>query len=184
MTLEKRQFGFWRNVVSTPAGQLIGVEGVIAVTVGVAAAIWLAREGTRDGRIAIAGDFLTLSSALVGVVFAGFALVIALLSDKYLVLLERSSGGTRVFLAPFIINIGAQVFVVIGTVGYRAAAKQVPLGVEQWIFGVVAVFFIYATLNIVALARNVLAHGATRAEQATIEELKRVVEAKRAVRRD
>lgn len=179
MALDRRQFGFWRNVVKMSMGQLVGIEGVVSAVVGVTAAVWLARSSELEMRREIASDFLALGSALVGVVFAGFALVIALLSDRYLSLLQRSSSGLIAFLAPFMVNIGALVFMVVSAVAYRAAADEVPPAVEEVSFGVLCVIFLYAALNIVALARTVLAHGATRAEQAVVDELERTVESRR-----
>ncbi|MBQ0906417.1 hypothetical protein [Micromonospora sp. U21] len=179
MTFGRGEFGFWRNVARTSVGQLVGLEGLLAVILGCTGGILLIHTASLEARVGTAGDILTLGSALVGVVFAGFALVIALLSDRYLLLLEKSPSGTKAFLAPFMINIGVQVFVVILSVAYRAAAKSVPPPVEKVAFVALCVLFIYAALNIVALARSVLAHGATRAEQATIDELQRIVDARR-----
>ncbi|MGN9803049.1 hypothetical protein [Micromonospora sp. L32] len=155
------------------------MEGLLAVLLGSTGAVLLILKASLDARVATAGDILTLGSALVGVIFAGFALVIALLSDRYLLLLEKSPNGTRAFLAPFMINIGVQVFVVILSVVYRAAAKSLPPPAEKVTFVALCILFLYAALNIVALARSVLAHGATRAEQATIDELQRIVDARR-----
>lgn len=174
MALERRQFGFWRNVANMSSGQLIGLEGAVSGAVGVTGAIWIIHVSDVNARVAIVGDFVALGSALIGVVFAGFALVVSLLSDKYLVLLQTSSSqGLVGFLAPFIVNIGALVFVVVTSVAYRASAVELPEVAEKVAFGTLAVLFLYAALNMVALARSVLAHGATRAELAVTDELER-----------
>ena len=178
MEMERRKFGFWHTIRHMSVGDLIGVEGVVAALATAGLGYLAFFRGNTDvaARVGIAGDFLGLTAALIGVIFAGFALVIALMSDRYLLLLERNPNGTRAFLAPFIVNIGVQVFTVLGIVVYRAAAKKLPPLAEHIVFIALVFLFLYVALNIVALARGVLAHGATRAEQATIDDLERQVE--------
>lgn len=180
MKPNRRELGFWRTVLRTSAGQLIGIEGLLAVVLGLPMAALMVTNTSTQARVVVAGDVLSLGGALVGVVFAGFALVIALMSDRYLLLLDRSPNGVRAFMAPFMVNIGTLVFVLLLAVVYRAGSGYVPGLWEKGAFFVLCVVFLYAALNIVALARSVMAHGTTRAEQATIDELQRQVAAQKA----
>ena len=69
------------------------------------------------------------------------------------------------------INIGVDVGLVIGTVAYRAVASHLPHVAEKVFFVVIATLFVYALLNIVALARAVMAHGVTHAELIELEHM-------------
>ncbi|ORV21101.1 hypothetical protein AWB98_02125 [Mycolicibacterium conceptionense] len=134
-----------------------------ALIIGVAAGIYLERHTQLPERTAIAGDILSLTSALLGVVFAALALVVALLSESYLRLLNHDRDGVLLFLSPFMLAIGIQVSAVIGAVLYRAFASLMPHGLEIWIFGALVVLFLMGALAVVALARSVIMHGLARA---------------------
>jgi hypothetical protein len=184
--LERRKFGFWYTIRQMSVGDLVGVEGLCAAGAATGLAYLAFRNSNTDvtSRVGIVGDFLSITSALIGVVFAGFALVIALMSDRYLLLLERNPEGTRAFLAPFMVSIGVQISTVLGAVAYRASAARSSRLLEHGWFIALVFLFIYAALNIVALARSVLAHGATRAEQATMDELQRQVDEARSTQEE
>ena len=170
---DRKKFGFWYSIGHLTVWQLIGIEGVVAVLLGGAGGIFLARATHVADRVSIAGDFLSIIAALLGVVFAAFALVIAFLSDSYMLQLRKNPKGVRVFFVPFMVNIGVDVGLVIGTVAYRAVATHLNPALDKTLFVILAIVFVYALLNVIALARNVMAHGITRAEMAEIEELER-----------
>ncbi len=69
------------------------------------------------------------------------------------------------------VNIGADVGLVIGIVAYRAAATHLTRPLDKTFFVILSIVFVYALLNVIALARNVMAHGITRAKMAEIEKL-------------
>ena len=169
--LDRKNFGFWYAVGHLTVWQLIGIEGVVAALFGGAGGIYLARVTHVAARVSVAGDFLSIVAALLGVVFAAFALVIAFLSDSYMLQLRKNPKGVRVFFVPFMINIGVDVGLVIGIVAYRASASHLTRTLDKSFFVFLTILFIYALLNIIALARNVMAHGITRAEMAEIEKL-------------
>lgn len=123
-------------------------------------------RGSLQQRYSLAGDYLQLIGALLGVVFAGFALVIAFLSDDYLRELEGTSEGVVAFLRPFVIATGLQVAVVAGVVLYRGAASEVPHLVECTAFLVLTMLFMTALFDVLALARTVMFHGIARARRA------------------
>jgi hypothetical protein len=134
----------------------------------------LANLAKVPDRVAIAGDFLTLISAILGLLLAAFALVVAFFSESYTMLLQRNNpNGVRAFFSTFMVNIGVDVGVVLATIGYRAAATHLPSPVEKTAFVVLSALFVYALLNVVAVTRNVMAHGVTRAELIEIEQMEK-----------
>ncbi len=171
--LDRRKFGFWYIFFEYKKSQLAGKEGIAALLIGGGGGIEVVRLTSVIQRIAITGDFLTLISALVGVVLAGFALVVAFLSDSYTLQLQKNPKGVRAFFAPFMVNIGIDVGLVIGVVAYRAVAASLPHFLEKTFFVVLAMVFIFAALNIIALTRTVMAHGVTRAELITMDQLEK-----------
>lgn len=173
--LNRRKFGFWYIVFEYKKSQLAGKEGIAALVIGGIGGIEVVRLTSVVQRVAITGDFLTLISALVGVVLAGFALVVAFLSDSYTLQLQKNPKGVRAFFAPFMINIGTDVGLLIGIIAYRGVAASIPHLLEKISFVTLAVIFIFAALNITALTRTVMAHGVTRAELITMEEMERQV---------
>jgi hypothetical protein len=171
LNLNRKDFGFWKNIRDMPAGQLFGIEGVFALVIGGVGCGFLIPHTKVTERATIAGDFLTLVGALLGVIVAAFALVITMLSNEYLLRLKMHPRGFRIFLSPFMVNIGLNVGAIILIVAYRATASHLPATPEQVLFVIVGISFVFVLLNVVAIARNVLAHGATRAEAAELEAL-------------
>jgi hypothetical protein len=169
--LDRRKFGFWYILREEKKWRVIKWEGVSALIIGTAGSIALLHWTDVAARVSISGDFLIIVSALLGVILASFALVVAFLSDSYTLQLQKNPRGVRAFFAPFMINIGVDVGLVIGAVAYRAVASRLPSLVEKTFFVVIATLFIYAALNITALTRTVMAHAVTRAELIEVEQL-------------
>jgi hypothetical protein len=160
----RRRFGFWGALGRMRLADLKAPEIVFGFLIGVGLALFLNQVDTQAARVGVAGDYLVISGALLGIVFAGFALVIALLSDQYLRWLEQTDSGVLGFLSPFMVSVGLQVGALLGAILYRALVAHVPREVREWAFGVVSVLFFVAVLDVVALARSVLMHGMARAE--------------------
>lgn len=169
--LDRRKFGFWHILWEQNKWRLVKWEGVWALVIGVGGGIEVTRWTTTTARVSISGDFLTIVSALIGVVLASFALVVAFLSESYTLQLQKNPKGVRAFFAPFVINVGVDVGLIIGTVAYRAIASNLPHLVEKILFVILAILFIYAILNIMALTRAVMAHAVTRAELIEMDDL-------------
>lgn len=167
----RRKFGFWGAVGSLRLRDLAAPEFAWGLALGGGAAWYMVRFHDLDARVALAGDYLSITPALLGVVFAGFALVIALMSDAYIRLLQSTSGGALGFLRPFIIATGIQVGTLIGAVWYRAMASDLVPGAEPWVFAAVSILFAVSALDVVALARSVLMHGIARAAHLEIDDL-------------
>jgi hypothetical protein len=167
----RRELGFWPALGSLKLGELItSPEVVWAFILGVGGSIGLLFFTKVPERQSMAGDFLLLLGPLVGVVLAGLALIIALMTDSYLRLLSEASDGVLGFVRPFIIAIGIQIGALLGAVIYRIVASHLPHRVEQIAFVVLCFLFVAAVLEVVALTRNLFGHAVLRAAQASTEE--------------
>jgi hypothetical protein len=171
MVPHKKDIGFWKNLGHMRVSQLLGIEAPLAVLLGGGGCTALLHVTKVPDRVVVAGDFLSLIGALLGVVVAAFALVISMFSDSYLLVLQKHPDGVRAFLSPFVVNTGVQIGVIIGTVAYRASSGHLPKLLEKCSFVFLGVLFTFALLNIMALTRNSLAHGLTRAAAAELGEL-------------
>lgn len=158
----RREVGFWGSVGRLHLSDLFTIEIGGGIVLGVAASVVLVREVDLTARQGLAGDYLALTPALLGVVFAALALVVALMSDAYMRHLRTATGGVLAFLGPFMLVIGLQVGTLLLTVGYRAFSAELPTEAEHWFFGVVTTLFAVSSLEVVALARSVLMHGLAR----------------------
>jgi len=167
----RREFGFWGSLGRMHLSDLATTEAIAGLLIGAGLAAALDNVSTLSARLAVAGDYLPIAGALLGIVFAGFALVIALMSDDYIRWLEETDSGVTGFLSPFMVSVGLLVTTLVGTVVYRAIAVQLPRTVELWLFGVVSVLFFTAALDIVALARSVMFHGVARARGLKLRDL-------------
>lgn len=172
----RRKYGFWGTLGSFEVRQFAAPEFVLGPLIGGGGAWFLVTKGTETQRVELAGDYLQLVGALLGVVFAGFALVIAFLSDSYLRLLRDTSSGVVGFLRPFMFSTGLLVGTVVGTVAYRGAATLVPARLEHAAFIVLSALFVTAALDMVALARSVLMHGVARANSLPTDGVKELDE--------
>ena len=71
---------------------------------GAAGAWWLSGHSSPAERMSLAGGYLMLAPALLGVVFAALAMVVALMSERYMALLRESGGsdGVIAFLTAYL----------------------------------------------------------------------------------
>jgi len=137
----------------------------VGVLIGAGVATIQMVWGNRDARIALAGDFLSITSALLGVVFAAFALLVAFFSPGYVSLLNAIPSGVKGFLQPFLLAIGVQVALILGVVLYRSLPATVPDWVSHIGFYALSITSAAVLMDVVALARSVLIHGVLRGKQ-------------------
>lgn len=161
--LSKSEFGFWNLVRVVRLRSLVWPEGTVALIAGLLLG-WAMLTGVSPAtRLDVAGDYLVMAGVLLGIVFATFAVVTSLLSDNYLVFLRDSDEGVLPFLAPFVVGVGIQILAVVMAIAYQVAAKTSDR-LEPWAFMVATILFAYALLDVVSLAKIVIAHAVTRAE--------------------
>lgn len=175
----RSEVGFWAAVGRLRLRDLVTIESAASVALGAALGWSLFQFGDIADRERSAGLFVGVVAALVGIVFAGVALVTSLLSDSYLRLLKASDDGVLGFLRPFMIAVGVQVSTVVGAVLYSALGRVIPSEAEPWLFGVLSVFFFASCFEIVVLTRSVFMHAQLRARFAEVLELDSERERKR-----
>lgn len=180
MSSLRRRFGFWGSIGRLKLSDLAAPEFAFGALLGGGGGWYLAHTLSAEERVSTAQDFLLLAPALLGIGFAAFALIIALMSDQYLRLLQQTKDGVLSFLSPFVIATGLQAGTILATVAYRAAAVRLPHEVEVAAFIALCVLFTVSVLDVVALARSVLMHGMARAAALEIDDL----EQQRGKRRD
>lgn len=163
----RREVGVWGSLTRPSLRDYFSLEYIASVVIGVVGTLLLVHFVATDKRVGMAGDFLSISAALVGVVVAAMALVVSLMSDEFIRFLEGadseekpykfSFGTSKIlnFLAPFMVVIAIQIATVLSTVFYRAFASIVPSIWEHWIFGLVLVFFVLSCLEVITLARSI-----------------------------
>lgn len=120
---------------------------------------------TLSSRHSTALDFLFVLAPLLGLVFAAFALVIALLNDPYMRWLDAKGVGVAAVLEPYLASIAIQVTAILLAVGYRAAGPVLWVGVEAAAWLVLCFLFVWALFDVVALGRGMLFHGIARARE-------------------
>lgn len=172
MSKFRREHGFWAAVSGLKLKELFSAEIMIGVSVGIVIATLQLIWGNRESRVGLAGDYLAITSALLGVVFAAFALLVAFFSPAYVSLLNGLDSGIKGFLQPFLIAIGVQVVLILGIVIYRALPNESPEWMSQIGFYAVSVTFAAALMDVVALARSVLIHGVLRGKQEVVNSRK------------
>lgn len=161
----RREIGFLTAVARLEVGALFWPEGVLSLVVGGGGGAWVLSATKLAERDSLVGDSVEPIGVLMGVVFAAYALLVALLSDDYVKLLDEAEGGIAAFLHPFMFAAGLQVATMFLTLGYRASAAHLPSRIEHGAFVVWAVLLSFTLLDLVALARNVSMHGLMRARQ-------------------
>lgn len=164
MDMKRSDVGFWTAVGRLRVGEVFSIETILSVVVGAGLGIALWRLGDLGERTATASNYLVVLPALVAIVFAGLALVAALLSDTYLRLLRSAPSGVLGFFRPFMLAIGVQIGAVLFDVAYLAFASHLPEAAEQIAFGLLSVTFVAACLELVVLTRSVLMHVLLRSK--------------------
>lgn len=169
MIPDRRDFSFWRRLSRLELREFGWLEVLAAVVVGVIGTVLANEFISVDQRVACVGNYQALAGALVGIVFAGFSLIVGLMSDSYSLWLRETPKGLAGFLGPFFIGVGIQISVLLASVAYRVSATVLPHQWEITSFAIVTILFLYAAFDVVVLARLVFAHAVTKAEVAEIE---------------
>lgn len=159
----RRQVGAIHAIRQTGTMRLAWPEGIVALALGGGGAATLVGIGSVDESIQVAGALLTVAIALIAVTFAAFAILIAYLSDQYMLLLDRaSSKGFPAFLQPFMVAVTIQSMVIVIALGYQAFARHLPLWPQRVTFVVLGTLAIYAVVDVIAISRELSMHALTR----------------------
>ena len=148
----------------------LSFEAMSSLALGIGLALTLFLRADVTARINLAGIYLAVLAALLAIVFAGLALVAALLSEAYLRLLRTSDSGLLSFFRPFVLAVGVQTGTLVSAVLYYGTGQYWSPAVEPWLFGIVSVFFFASCLEIVVLTRSVLMHALLRSRLSKVIE--------------
>jgi hypothetical protein len=109
--------------------------------------------------VAVVGDYVSISGALFGVIIAGFAIVAALVDEKYGRIMRRANVTPYNVLRHFLVEGTILVATLLFSVGYRATATRIHSGsavAEECLFGIATFLFIWALFGALQLMRLVL----------------------------
>ncbi|MGD9704447.1 MAG: hypothetical protein AB7Q42_12910 [Acidimicrobiia bacterium] len=166
MTLSSKEFGFWRSLGSLRIAQvLLAWDFLTALLMSSAGTVLLVRHvPSVEAHTELAGDLLVVNSALFGVVLAGFAIVAALLGDKYARLLSASGGSAIQMLRHFLIVAGVLVTSIVAAIAFRAAGEAIAawkaIG-EQWALGFTIFVFLWGLFSTLELMKLILGVAVT-----------------------
>lgn len=174
--LRTNDFGFWRSLSSFSVGQVLASwDFITAVVIAVPGTIvYVRHQANVDEHTALVGHYLSLSGALFGVVLAGFAVVAALLGDKYARLLDASNASALQMLRHFLVVAGLLVASITLSILFLAGAE--PLegwrpGAEQAALGVTTFVCFWALFGALELMKLVLGVATTSTVLRRIEDV-------------
>ena len=155
-----RQLGLARIVFSW--------DFLAAAVLSTAATIGMVAYVGVSTQVALAGDALAVVAALLGVIIAGFAIVAALLSDKYSELLFKSQTSPIGILQHFLLIAGLMVASIVTSLAFRTTANTLihhkhPLP-EHVLLGVSVFLLLWSLFYVIELIKLVLGVAITNIE--------------------
>lgn len=143
-----RDLGFWRSLGRFPLSQM-GAWDIIwaALLAGFGTFFYVRIEPAPDRHVDLVGNYLVVTGPLFGVVLAGFAIVAAMLGDRYVRLLQESGRSTLDIFGHFVVVAGLLMAVIVSVVAYRASAQWlagVNGNLEKGVFLAVSFLFLYS----------------------------------------
>lgn len=162
--------GVWRAVGrlgSYTVREFLWPESVLGVLIGVGGSILIVKGTSAADRVGAMGDVLALGGALLAVVFTALALVVSIPSVSYIrKMAETPGGGIIRFLDPFLVAVGTQACIVLGSFAYMLGAEHVSWRLEHAAFYVLSFLVVFGLLGVVTLARSLVRHGVNRGIEA------------------
>jgi hypothetical protein len=166
LSLDARDFGFWRSFGGLKISQVL-FSWDFLVAAGIAGAgTFFYVQNVTDPKLhnEIVQNFVSVNGDLFGVVLAGFAIVAALLGDKYSRLLEAAQSSATHMLRHFLIVGGILVSSIVISIIFRANAEPLyswePVA-EQIGLGIATFFFLWGLFGALELMKLVLGVAAT-----------------------
>ncbi len=169
---ELPKVGVWRAIAALGHYRFVDAvwpEVVFGLVLGVGGAIAAIDVTEPHAREAAAAQALALGGVLLAVTFAALALVVAIPSGEYLRALgETGDKGMQEFLDPFLIAVGAQILLVLLSIGYRIFCSHLSPWIEHTAFGAIGFLLVFALLDVAGLARQLVFHGIARSRDAVL----------------
>jgi hypothetical protein len=164
--MDARDFGFWRSFGSVPISQVFfSWDFTLAALLASVGTVLYVHGATDPAKhVEVVQRFVSVNGDLFGVVLAGFAIVAALLGDKYSRLLEATDTSAMRMLRHFLIVGGILVCSIVLSVAFPAYAEPLhkwkPV-TEQVAFGVTTFFFLWPLFGALELMKLILGVAAT-----------------------
>lgn len=169
-----REVGVWRAVARLgdyKLKEVVWPEILLGAVIGGGGAALAVQATDLKARIDVMGVILPLAGTLLAVIFAALAIVVSLPSKSYLRMLEETEeGGMRRFLDPFLVAVGVQTVLFLAALAFRLFANNVAWWIEHVAFYILGFLFVFALLDVAALARQLVRHGILRAVDATLSD--------------
>lgn len=174
MMLSTSEFGFWRSLGSLRVGQVVMAwDFLMALAISVGATVLMVHHVPDvASHVALAGDLLVVNSALFGVVLAGFAIVAALLGDKYARLLNASGGSALQMLRHFLVVAGVLIASIVMMISFKASADalaQWKSVAEQWALGLTLFLSLWGLFSTLELMKLILGVAVTNTSFRSID---------------
>lgn len=173
--MKRRDIGFLPNLLGYKLKDLFYPEGLVACIVGGAGSVYVHHVTSCSERTMIVADTISVIGIFLGATLVIFALFI-MFSDKYWYTIIDSGVHMSVFMRPFIVAMGIQASTLLLSVTYRSVGTHVSGALEHIMFVIWAFLFVYVVADLVAMGRNLFAHGLTREKMLEIENIKQKIE--------
>lgn len=173
--LRTRDFGFWAAIGDMRTKAVVfSWDFLMALVLSVSSAVLLAHHSPAPAsHERLATNLLQVGGALFGVILAGFAIVAALLGDKYSRLLQSSGSSSLKMLRHFVIVAGVLVWSVICALGLSMAATPLhawePVA-EQLALAVTLFLFLWGLFSTLELMKLVLGVAVTSDRLRSVEQ--------------
>lgn len=166
MTSGTADFGFWRSLFSFGFGQVVRGSDFVAAVALSSGMFFLSSHDhtTADLRLGVTISLAEISAALLGVILAGFAIVAALLGDRYTRLVEASGASILQMLRHFLVVGGLLVASIVGSLAYRFFADALgdwEIVIEHLSFSGVLFLFLWSLFGVVELMKLILGVAVT-----------------------
>lgn len=167
--LDIKSLGFWRSTWRLgPVRVVRSWDFLWAAALATGSSLAMVYNVEVGAQVDLAGDLVAVVAALLGVIIAGFAIVAALLGDRYTRLLQRSNTSTIGVLQHFLLIAGLMVASIIATLTFKTTAevliKNHHLLAEQILLGVMVFLFLWSLFYTIELIKLVLGVAVTSVE--------------------
>ena len=177
MKTDPNQFRFWRAVLSLDRKQIYRPwDFLVAFLMGtVGTYFYTAHVTDISNHLSVAGDYLAIIGALLGVVIAGFAIAAALLDEKFARAMRDHSISSYDVLRHFLIEGGILIGSLAASIVYRSIAVAVGgtnKTAEECLFGAATFLCFWGLFGALELMKLVLSVAVTGVSLHSVPEKK------------
>lgn len=173
MALESSDLSFWRSIGSFSLKQVFGAwDFLCSFVVSVGIVVWMAHESPNPAFAQqIVGNFVVISSAIIGSVLAGFAIATAMLDVRFSKFLRDAGASPLQILRHFLIIVGLSITSLVVTVLFEVVSRPLyaasHLG-EQFFLGLTVFLFLWPLFGTLELVKLVLSIAVSNSHLSTL----------------